>query len=336
MSIVNSKDRARHALGVVQAPKVLPIEFPFLKDALTGFLDTDFMLVGARSGKGKTSMLTEIALSAAQTKKKVVFFALEAEESEIEMRIQYQLLSKFYFEDPGRDRGAQIDYRSWRLGRLNHVFAPYEDSTLAWVDQNLGTLVTSYRGDHFTFEDFQSQLDGIRHHNPDLVIVDHLHYFDLGSGRGDKNEKMSQLAKQIRGLNLEYRIPFICAAHVRKDVERIVPDQEDFMGSSDIFKVATSIVMFGASPGGYSPKAQAQETLMSIPKARTGGIPLVAKLTFSYTYQCYAKEYTLGTLSPDGKRFTEIEPAHYPHWARFQRMRLEELAKRAGPRAVTG
>lgn len=328
--IINSKRRARDALAIVDDPKVLPLEFPFIRDALTGLLDTDFVLLGARSGKGKTSALSEIATTAAIAKKKVVFFALEAEENEIEMRILYRLLSKYYFEDPARARGVRLDYRSFRLGEMKEVFEPYMQFALDWVDQNLGGLVTSYRSERFTFEDFQRQLEGIREHQPDLVIVDHLHYFDLGRG-SDRNEKMSELAKQIRGLNLDYRIPFICAAHVRKDVERIVPDQEDFMGSSDIFKVATAIVMFGANPGGYNPKLQAQETLFAIPKARTGGIPLVAKLQFSYVYQCYAKEYTLGTLSPDGKRFTEIEPKDYPHWAQAQRLRLEAMAQRVRP-----
>lgn len=329
--IVNSKARAREALAIIDNPRVFPLSFPFLGDALTGFLDTDFCLIGARSGVGKTQILMEIAKTAACAGKKVVFFALEAEDNEIEMRIQYQLFSKAYFEDPGRMR-RDISYRAFRLGELYEVFAPYTDSVLDYFDRNLGTLVTSYRQERFGYEDFEQQLSSIRSHEPDLVIVDHLHYFDLGRG-SDRNEKMSQLCKQIRALNLEYRIPFICAAHVRKDLERLLPDQEDFMGSSDIFKVSTVISMFGKAPGGYNPKSGIQETLFSIPKARTGSIPLVAKLAFSYHYQAYAKEYSLGTLSPDGKRFIELETDSYPPWAKAQRDRLAAVAQRQAQRS---
>lgn len=291
-----------------------PLGIPYLDHALYGLINTDLMLIGAKSGVGKTGILTEIAKNSAMNKKRVLFFALEAEENEIEMRLLYQIEARLFFNDEARDRGVTVNYRKWRLGMLDVAFGAYKPQALEIFKDRFSTLTTVYRSKVFGYEELWQTIE-MCGENTDIVLLDHIHYMDLGDGKDGTNEKQSKLIKKIRDLNLFAKIPFVCAGHVRKDTKGIVPAQEDFMGSSDIYKNATAIVMITPKPGGYIAKNQMQETLITIPKGRTGGFGDLAGVTaYSVRHQGYLPAYRVGRIVA-GERYEDINESEYPDWA---------------------
>jgi hypothetical protein len=136
---------------------------------------------------------------------------------------------------------------------------------------------------------------------------------------GSRNdmEGMKSLMKRIRQLNLESRIPFVCAAHLRKDVGTVMPSLDDFMGSSDISKIATSAILIAKKPDGYNARTHTSTTLFSIPKLRGGGgTHFLGEIDFSVKHQEYVPIYTLSVQNFKGDRLIKVEQGDYPDWAK--------------------
>jgi replicative DNA helicase len=317
-SVKRSVDRLVSIPGHLEAARSanLNLGLPMVDEYLLGILPTDLVVLGAASGIGKTQALLECAKYNALGGKRVVFIALEAEQDEIEMRLKYQMLAQRYFGDPDRLRGdPYVSYRTWRLGLIDEKFQPYMADVLRLFETRYGTLSTVYSHEGFGLADFERLLASFDSNPPDLVIVDHLHYFDTDESKSE-NQQLSLIIKRIRQLNLFYKIPFIVAAHTRKGIESLVPSQEDFMGTSNIYKQATVCLMLAPKPDGYHAKRGVSETLMSVVKTRTGGMGnLCGELYFSIPNQAYSMQWSLGRLTKGRTKFEKLEEEEIPEWA---------------------
>ncbi len=74
-------------------------------------------MLGAKTGIGKTALATITALHNCQQGKRVHYFALEAEEREIERRMKFQIIADLYDQDGKFYRSAVVaDVGSAGLG----------------------------------------------------------------------------------------------------------------------------------------------------------------------------------------------------------------------------
>lgn len=286
----------------------------FLDKATMGMINTDLCFIGAKSGKGKTQFLTNIANHNASLKKKVLFLGLEAEENEIEMRLKYEIESGLYFKDLNRNRTIRVDYRSWRRGLLQREFQKYKEEAISIFIDRFTFLDTVYTKSGFDVD----ALEKVLFHVPDadMIIIDHLHFFDIRQSAKSEHHETTFILKKIRELNLEYKKPFVVAAHVRKDLTRIIPDMEDFHGTSNIPKIATMIIMMAQAPNGYDHKAQMSKTYFTIPKLRTGSLGNICGiLSYSLRHQQYIPDFSLGVYSHLGDKVNELEREGWPEWA---------------------
>jgi len=96
-----------------------------------------------------------------------------------------------------------------------------------------------------------------------------------------------------------------------------MPSVEDFMGTSDIPKIATSAILLASKPGSYRPDRGTVTTLFSVPKLRQGGgSRLLAEIEFSIPYQSYLPFYSLTMQNLKGDKLEPLEKEHYPRWAK--------------------
>lgn len=287
----------------------------FLDDSLFGMLPNDLVLIGAKSGYGKSQLAINIAKSNACLGKKVLYIALEAEPNEVEMRLRYQIESSLFFKDQDRDKSVKVNYRLWRFGQLKKAFDKYKvEATGIFIDR-YRDLMTVYIEEHFGAVELKEVLKQSEK-DVDLVVLDHLHYLDLQAGN-DKNSQISAMMKEIRRLNLFYNKPFVVVAHLRKDVAGILPQLEEFMGSSDIGKIATTCIMIAPKPEGYDSRLQTQDTCISIPKSRTGGFGnLCGIVKYSLTHQQYLMGYKIARGSRLNDKIDIIKEEDYPDWAK--------------------
>jgi hypothetical protein len=301
-----------------RADGLLPFGVQFLDDYLRGILQNDLVLIGAPSGVGKTDLAFSIAMGSALRGKSVAFLALEAEERELERRMKYVLLSKAIHQAK-HPRASELNFIDWLLGRCEHVVGDFNAAVDKYITQHLGGLRTFYRGQKFDPSDLAGAILEI-HDTTDLIVVDHIHYVDLGD---DVNEAraLGDAVKVIRDVSLRVGKPVILVAHLKKKDQRmkqVVAGLDDFHGSSNLVKIATQIVTLDRAYDIEAPKWYLSGTFMSIAKDRRTGAPGVVALSFyDKRFRVYEQEYTLGRVA-SGK-WEAFGTHDAPSWARGHR-----------------
>lgn len=288
----------------------------FLDDALGAITRRDLILLGAKTGTGKTQLATICALANLRAGKRVHMFALEAEEREIERRMKFQILARQYYS--GGANRAPIRYLDWYRGKLQAVLGRFEATADEELRQTLRGLFTFYRVADFNSDDFARQLDAVKD-STDLVILDHLHYVD--SDDKDTNRGYEATVKRIRDSGLVVGRPVVMVAHVRKGDRRyepLLPTLEDFHGSGHISKVVTKAIMLAPAFECPTGDPQLWATFMQIAKCRMDSslTRYAALLTFNARIDSYEPNYQLGKLTENGQAFSPIPEAEWPSWYR--------------------
>lgn len=315
-------------LRLEQAREITQYGMTFLDDCLRGILRHDLILLGAPSGVGKTDLALAIAARNASFGRNVSYFALEAEPFELERRIKYGVVAGMAYSLVGKPRHVtdDLNYADWLLGNCEHIVGEYEGLANDYFTTNLSTLSTFYRGKHFGIADLEKHVLQVGPVS-DLLVIDHLHYVDVA----DENEARAQgeLVKTIRDLALYVGVPVILIAHLRKRDNRarqLVAGLDDFMGSSNIAKIATQAITIERAIGYPSASWSQAPTFVSIQKDRRAGAPpFVALAEYSRTRRAYEQFYTLGRLTAGGSEWEPLPEADVPRWARNHRPMQGEI-----------
>lgn len=309
---------------LADGPRMLEFGVQYFDDAMAGIAPYDLILVGAPSGVGKTEFATGIALHNCALGKRAHYFALEAEDREIERRIKFRLLSDMFHEQ--RRRG-NLRYIDWRIGRADHLVAdlePVADMELRRITRNLRTF---YRVRSFGSADFLRHLDEIREET-DVVVLDHFHVMDNEDDNETRGHKKAIQA--IHDAALEAGKPVVVVAHLRKKDRKsapLVPELDDFHGASDIAKMATKAITLAPAYELPGAKPHLWNTYARIAKCRqeSAVTRYAALLVFDSHRNSYEREYTIGRLSDGGTTFSDLSYEDTPHWARKKESRTSSI-----------
>lgn len=309
-----------------QSKSILSYGVQFLDDSLGGIIPNDLIFLGARSGFGKTGLANNIARHNASKGYPVHYFALEAENGEMERRSKFSILSDLFYKNVPREKWpipGTINYLDWRLGRLEAVLAPFEAEAVEIIKQDLKTLYTLYRtSGEFGLETLDRHLSTIAK-DSSLIVIDHLHYIDIEGE--NENRAYKDITKKIRDSCLKNGVPVIVIAHLRKEQsgmrqKALVPSMEDFHGSSDLFKIATSCIMLSPAfdeaktePYLWPTYMRSVKTRLEMVRTRYTGI-----LDFNAKNNLYEAPYRLGRLVSGDTEWQELEAADLAniHWAK--------------------
>lgn len=308
--------------------RIVPYQVRFLDDGLGGILPTDLVLLTAMSGAGKTQMAMGIAEAAAFAGLRPTVLGLEADEGEYERRIKFKHLSRLYRDGVaarGVDPGRFISYREWFMGKLDDVFAPYEQAVERDLANKIGNRMrTIYRGADFTVDHIERVMVGLQDHS-DLFIIDHLHFIDLADEKSE-NAAIKAIMKRVRDMVLRLRKPVILVAHLRKAnamKPMLLPTLDDIHGSSDIVKIATQVVALGPARGEDIGMENIEwhiaPTFIRILKDRLDGAPHhVGLMAYDKRTGSYDGNYYLGQFEfEDGKqKWKKIDQDKAPPWAK--------------------
>lgn len=292
----------------------------FLDQALGGIFPSDVVLVGARTGAGKTEFVSTIAQNIAASGRRVNMIALEAEKAEIENRILFRVYAQKLFEKHENREGIRerINYLNFRLGKITNPTALKEaiDETSA-IYKNLFITYKASSSD-FSFDDMKVQLLSAAS-GMGAVILDHIHYVDIQGP--NENQEMKQIIKEIRSVSLLTETPIIVVAHLRKPGlknDTIVPDLEDFHGSSDLSKICTQAILLAPRYDEINDPT-IFPTYIRIAKNRRDGSSsrYTAVANFDIRTNAYVGEYVLGQLNHRATEWTAItEQSALPWWAK--------------------
>lgn len=301
----------RHLL----AAAAVPFGISFLDDALYGILPNDLMLVGARTGRGKTELATSIAINAAAKGRNVTFFALEADKWEIQRRMKYRRLAQAFHENYSSATMKFPRFREWLVKGYHSDWDAIENIVERDLVLDTASLRISYKGEGYTTSEFVSEINSLV--DCDLIIVDHLHYFDLGGM--NETEGLKKAIHAIRSAAIHHGKPVVLLAHLRKSDKsstKILPELDDFHGHSDIVKVATTVLLM--SPAEKHQGMGVYPTYFHIAKCRTASdvTPFAAVHGFDFKSNNYSDKYILEKAS----FFKDPEPIEsakdFPEWAK--------------------
>lgn len=284
---------------------------PFLDDYLLGLKKQDYILIGATSGAGKTQLAYQIAFSNAE-KANVHLFALEAYQNEPFVRkafIEYSAWLK-------REHGRYADYVDFLQGKVVYMDKLFQiEDELA---KKYYKLRVHYGEEGFSPEMLMVKLEEIAaKDNCDMIIIDHLDFFDLHPDQSE-NTQITDILKLLLRINLKWKIPVVVVSHVRKPFNRKckVPSKEDLFGTSNKHKIPKTVILFAPDFDNNSPERDTYSTLISIPKDRIrGATHLVAQCAFSGGSREYADRYNLVFSRDHYESFEPVPADKLPRWA---------------------
>lgn len=224
-------------------PLGVPTSFIDLDRLLGGMQRSDLIIVAARPGVGKTSMLLAIALSAARKyKQKVAVFSLEMSNEQLVQR----LISSETGIDSQRLRLGDLQEDEWpkfveAAGRLS--------DTMMFIDDTPGLsalqLRTKARRLHAEY--------GL-----DLVMVDYLQLMSGDFRSENRVQEISYISRALKGLARELNVPLVAASQLSRAVEQRHdkrPILSDLRDSGSIEQDA-DVVMFIYRDELYNPDSE--------------------------------------------------------------------------------
>jgi len=328
LNVPSAQERSRKEseIRTQRASNRLSFGVNYLDKALARISKKDLILLGAATGCGKTELAIHIAAYNATLGKRVLFFALEAEECEVESRIKYKIAARKYFNAPSYESGyvKNFTYRNWYNDALGSKANKYIDYANDVYHREFKNLHTIYREKDFYVKDFQKYLLAL-YKSYDLIIVDHFNYFDFEDNKNE-NQAMTEVIKRIRDTSLLCGVPILLLAQLRKldkRVKQLVPDIDDFHGSSNLTKICTKVIVLAPD---ISDEVNVKDvdykykykTYFRIPKFRVDGAVnrYIARCSFDIRTNRYDDKFEMGKLDYDGKTFNPItDTSLIPNWA---------------------
>lgn len=281
---------------------------PYLDDFLKGIGPSDLIVVGADTGMGKTEFVNHMALRNAMDGRRVFLFSLEGDKNEVMLRWKWKIICREYFKNPD---GKEMSYQLFIMNMLPGI-SELEDFAENEISQLENNLFIFDRSEQLNIKLLAEQINKIE--EADLVIIDHLHYFNMFEDKSEQ-ENISLIMREIRELTDMKRIPIILVSHLRKkDKARGVPDVHEFMGSSNIAKVASTCITISNRSVDNILDRGLYATLFSIAKNRGESTALAGHVMFDGPRKAYVEGYTLGTILQN--EYKPIAYASYPGWAR--------------------
>jgi replicative DNA helicase len=178
--------------------------FNDLDNVLSGFQNSNLIILAARPGQGKTAMVINIAQNIAVVDKKPVgIFSLEMSQEELVDRLLV----------------GQADVDAWRLKtgklsesdftKLSHAMGELAEAPIFIDDTpniNISEMRTKAR---------RLQLE----HGISLLIVDYLQLADSGRHYDNRVQEVAIISQSLKGLARELKIPVIAVSQLSRAVE---------------------------------------------------------------------------------------------------------------------
>lgn len=212
-----------------------------LDQIIFGLNPSDFILIAARPGMGKTSFATNIATNVAKAypQKKICIFSLEMSKEQIASRI----LSAEARLSSEEMRTGQFPDSKWEdLGEAVDVLSQVEIYIDDTANISLGEMKAKLR----------------RMKNLGLVIIDYLQLMSTGRRDGNRVAEISEITRNLKIMAKELNVPVISLSQLSRSPEQR-PDKRPMLSDlrdSGSIEQDADIVMFLYRDGYYNKEAE--------------------------------------------------------------------------------
>jgi len=284
----------------------------YLDDKLGGIHKNELIIIGSYSGAGKTTAVEQIATANATQGRKVVFFRLEGDKYELGCILLWKRIYALWVEDSRPQMSDGMTYGNYRLNKLKGI-EKYETQAAYELSETLENLYLFNKDMEMSKDTITEYLENMKAGGADLIIIDHLHYFDMFSDESE-NRQITDIMKAIKKATEQLSIPIVLVSHLRKkyDKKAIIPCNDDFMGSSNIFKVAYTCISIAGDYKRYDMQEERYPTIFRIAKSRAGVRDnSMAIKVFNGKLKGYEDKYSEGKVIKDNTDFQLYDDKDY-------------------------
>lgn len=285
--------------------KVAEFGISYLDSKLNGILKGDLVLIGARSGSGKSTIADIIATYNAKNGVKVTLISLENFEGD-------NFLTKAYYKYKEITQDWELTLRQFASGDFQmNLFAL--EQCQKYVQNEYKNICLINRQKDYTIENLKNDIvNAVENENSQLVILDHVDYLDKYEGENEIAH-ITNLMKSIRNAQYAFKVPVVAISHLRKPsnnkMDVIIPSIDEFIGSSNKAKESTVVITFAPDDESNSdfPKGENKSTWCCVRKLRMGGVDnTCAKIFFNQKKGIYESNYLLYKVNYSGTKVEAI------------------------------
>lgn len=243
----------------------------YLDKKLNCIQKNDLILIGARSGAGKSSLAQLIAIHNNRLGKKVSLFSLENFDGD-------DFMQRLYYEYMREVGDYSINQRAFSSGNMTINKEALGVATYK-TEKYFDNLDLVARQKDFTIDKLKDELvRAVEERQRELIILDHLDYIDKDNQNESDVSHVSEIMRTIRNLQDAFGVAVIAFSHLRKPQSTkdrpAVPSIDEFIGSSNKVKEATAVIMLAPDDKGNQTVAGSSKrfTWCCVRKLRQGGI----------------------------------------------------------------
>jgi replicative DNA helicase len=225
----------------------IPTAFVDLDQMTGGLHDSEFIVLAARPSMGKTAFATNIAENVAiEAQKPVLFVSLEMARLELAQRL---LCSQ------GKIDGSK--FRSGFLSKDDHKRLAEASAQLGrgplFIDDTPSRTVTEIAACARRLK---------RKENLSLIVIDYLQLISPDDPRDPRQEQVAKMARRLKALARELKIPILCLAQLNRQVETGKEEHRprlSHLRESGAIEQDADVVMFVHREEYYHTKEKAEE-----------------------------------------------------------------------------
>lgn len=287
--------------------KVAEFGIKYLDDKLKGILKGDLILLGARSGAGKSTIADIIATHNAKKGVKVTLISLENFEGD-------NFVAKAYYKYKELTKNYWLTIREFASGEFKineQALQEAED----YANKQYENIYLINRQKDYTIEKLKEDIVGAAC-NPEkkseLVIIDHIDYLDKDADTHNEIDHITKLVRTIRNAQYTFKVPVIAISHLRKSSlardNVIIPGDDEFIGSSNKVKESTCVIVLAPDEKeNIDTMCDIRFTWCCIRKLRMGGFDYkAAQIAFNTKTGLYEPNYKEFKVNYSGTKVEEI------------------------------
>jgi replicative DNA helicase len=282
----------------------VPSGFPSLDKVTYGWQSTDLIIIAARPSVGKTAFALNLARNAAlhpRFPKGAAVFSLEMSAGQIVQRI---LSAESEIKLEKISRGKLEEYEMKKL--MTHGIERLAKAPI-FIDDTPALNIFELRAKCRRL---------VHNHGVGVIIIDYLQLMSgSGDGRTNREQEISKISRDLKGLAKELQVPVIALSQLSRDVEKRkdgnkMPQLSDLRESGAIEQDA-DMVMFLYRPEYYEintnemGESNKGETHVRIAKHRNGQLDTI-KLRAVLEYQRFEDDGSLENPGGGGNPFSGI------------------------------
>lgn len=277
----------------------------YLDDKLRGILKGDLILIGARSGCGKTTLADLIATYNANLGKSVTLISLENFKDD-------NFVQKAYYKYKELTKQWNLNLRDFASGNFNPDSFGNLKKAEEYAEEQYKNINLINRQKNYTIEDLKRDIIlAVEDKKSDLVILDHVDYLDKIEDNDSEIKHITRIMKEIRNAQYVFKVPVIVISHLRKPtnykLDAIIPSMDEFIGSSNKVKESTIVIMLAPDDETNTiSNSSKKATWCCIRKLRMGGVDnTAAKIYFDIVKGRYDEDYKIYKCNYSGTKVEE-------------------------------